>query len=125
MRIRHNLRAATILAVVAWAAACETPAEPANHPPVVVRAGPIFLFPFGTDAVIVMGVEHLFEDPDGDSLTYSAKSSDPTLATASVSEKKLEIRTVSPGMPIISITARDPGGLTATYADTMLVYRRR
>ena len=87
MRIRHNLRAATILPVVAWAAACETPAEPANHPPVVVKDGPIFLFPFATEAVIVMGVEHLFEDPDGDSLTYSAKSSDPTLATASVSEK--------------------------------------
>ena len=125
MRIRHNLQAVTILAVVAWAAACETPAEPANHPPVVVKAGPIFLFPFATGAVIVMGVERLFEDPDGDSLTYSAMTSDPELATVSVSEKTLEIQTLSPGMPIISITARDPGGLTATYADTMLVYRRR
>ena len=125
MRIRHTLRAATILAVVAWAAACETPAEPANHPPVVVKVGPIFLYPIATEAVVAMHVDLWFEDPDGDSLTYSAKTSSPRLATVSMSGTRLDIRTISPGMPIISITARDPGGLTATYADTMLVYRRR
>ncbi len=125
MRIRHNLRAATILAVVAWAAACETPAEPANHRPVVVRQTTIFPFPFEAGSVIVMDVERLFEDPDGDSLTYAAKTSDPKLATVSVSEKTLNIQTVSPGLPIISITARDPGDLTATFVDTLWVVHRR
>ena len=90
-----------------------------------MKVGPIFLYPIATEAVVAMHVDLWFEDPDGDSLTYSAKTSSPRLATVSMSGTRLDIRTISPGMPIISITARDLGGLTATYADTMLVYRRR
>lgn len=53
-----------------------------------------------------------FEDPDGDALTYSATSSNSRVEV-SRSGATLTIRGVSEGTATVTITARDPGGLTA------------
>ncbi|MYA32192.1 MAG: hypothetical protein F4Y33_00780 [Gemmatimonadales bacterium] len=55
-----------------------------------------------------------FTDPDGDALTYSATSSNPSVATASVSGSIATITAVAAGSATITVTARDQGGLAAT-----------
>ena len=54
-----------------------------------------------------------FSDPDGDPLTYSTTSSNSGVATASVSGSTVRIRAVNAGSATITVTARDPGGLSA------------
>ena len=57
----------------------------------------------------------LFIDPDGDSLTYSASSSNTAIVTLAVSGSTLTVRGVGAGSATITITATDPGGLSYTY----------
>lgn len=53
-------------------------------------------------------------DPDNDTITYDASSGDETKATVSLSGSMLTITaTSSPGNVDITVTAQDPGGLTA------------
>ena len=78
--------------------------------------------PVGTipDVTVEVGEEvtvHLgsyFADPDGDPLTYTARSSNTNVATVAVSGSTATITAVAAGSATITITARDPGGLTAT-----------
>ena len=58
-------------------------------------------------------VSGAFRDPDGDDLSYTAESSDDQVATASVSGAAVTIRPVSEGSATVTVTAKDPGGLTA------------
>ena len=63
-----------------------------------------------------------FDDPDGDALTYTASSADPTKATASVSGSTLSITGVAAGTATITVTASDgrltvPQTFTATVGD--------
>ncbi|MYI45474.1 MAG: hypothetical protein F4123_03615 [Gemmatimonadetes bacterium] len=60
-----------------------------------------------------IGVAQYFTDPDGDALTYSATSSNTSVATVTVLGSAVTIRAVATGSATITITARDPGGLTA------------
>ena len=59
-----------------------------------------------------------FSDPggrlDGDPLTYEATSDAPALATASVSGSEVTLTGVAPGTATVTVTATDPGGLSAT-----------
>ncbi len=55
-----------------------------------------------------------FRDPDGDALSYVAESSSPGVATASVTGGRLSIAPQALGMATVTVTASDPGGLTAT-----------
>lgn len=69
--------------------------------------------------IAVEGIANLdlsayFADPDGDRLTYRGSSNDTGVATASVVRSTLTIRPVAPGATTITVTARDPGGLTAS-----------
>ncbi|MDE2825675.1 MAG: Ig-like domain-containing protein [Gemmatimonadota bacterium] len=57
-----------------------------------------------------------FRDPDGDALTYSARSSNASVATVSVSGNTVTVMAVADGSATIRVTARDPGGLTAEQA---------
>ncbi|MXX79022.1 MAG: hypothetical protein F4Z33_08750, partial [Gemmatimonadales bacterium] len=62
-----------------------------------------------------------FHDPDGDALTYGATSSNPSVATASVSGSIATITAVAAGSATITVTARDQGGLTATQRVDIIV----
>ncbi len=56
-----------------------------------------------------------FRDPDGDALSYVAESSAPGVAIASVTASgRLSIAPQALGMATVTVTASDPGGLTAT-----------
>ena len=83
-----------------------------NRPPVVTDSIPDQT-PQSGDTVSVNLVQY-FSDPDGDALTYEASSSDTAVASASVSGSVLTIAAVGSGSASISVTASDPGGLSAS-----------
>ena len=65
-----------------------------------------------------------FSDPDGDALTYAARSSDDAVAAASVSGSVVTVAPVAPGTATISVSARDPGGLSSeplSFAATVTI----
>lgn len=57
-----------------------------------------------------------FTDPDGDSLSFSAESSEPDVAMARVSGSTLVVVPAAPGRTSITVTASDPEGLSAAQA---------
>lgn len=57
-----------------------------------------------------------FTDPDGETLVYSAISSDTDVATVWVSVSVVAVTALAGGTSSVTVTARDPGGLTATQA---------
>ena len=61
-----------------------------------------------------------FQDPDNDSLTYTATSDNTRVATISVSGATVTITPKSPGSAAITVTASD-GTLTATQHTTVMV----
>ena len=62
-----------------------------------------------------------FSDANGDTLTYTAASSDTAVATLSVSYAAVSVNHVGAGTATITITATDPGGLTGTQSFTVTV----
>ena len=58
-------------------------------------------------------VSPFFDDPDGEALSYSAASSNRGVATAAVAGSALTVEGVGAGTASITVTATDPGGLTA------------
>ena len=54
-----------------------------------------------------------FRDPNGDSLSYAAETSDPAVATASTEGGALIVAGRVPGVATLTLTATDPGGLSA------------
>ena len=72
-------------------------------------------------AEVTMDVSEYFTDPDGDALTFAAKSSDPALATATISDDQLTIVAVDTGTATVTVTATDPGGLYAMQSLTVTV----
>jgi hypothetical protein len=56
----------------------------------------------------------LFVDPDGDELTYSAESSDPSVAGVSITGSVLRTSANAVGTAVVTVTATDPGGLSAS-----------
>ncbi|MCY3770465.1 MAG: hypothetical protein OXG98_00355, partial [Gemmatimonadetes bacterium] len=97
------------------------PPPPPNRAPTAV--GSI------TDVTLQVGgssatrsVSGKFSDPDGDTLTYSVNSPSSTIATTSISGSTVTIAPVAAGTTgKIVVTARDPGGLTATQDFTATV----
>ena len=73
----------------------------------------------GEDAQV--DVSGNFSDPDGDALSYTATTSEPGVATASVSGSAVTVTGVSPGRADVTVTATDPGGLSAMQAFTTIV----
>ena len=66
-------------------------------------------------------VSPYFSDPDNDRLTYSARSRNTSAATVSISGSEVIITPRSEGRTDITITATDPGGLTARQTVTVTV----
>ena len=57
-----------------------------------------------------------FTDPDMDQLTYSAVSSKPDTVSVEVYNDEVQFKGQALGRSTITVTARDPGGLTATQS---------
>ena len=73
----------------------------------------------GTAATV--DVSSYFSDPDGDTLTYTAGSSDTAIATVSVSTATVTISAVAAGTATITVTATDPDAETAAQTISVTV----
>ena len=65
-----------------------------------------------------------FEDPNGDVLSYTASSSDPEIATVSISGTMVTVTGASPGTGMITITATDATELQGQQKFRVLVPNR-
>ena len=95
--------------------ACENPQPPAACgaiPQVTVNAGE------------TTTVTACFDDPNGDMLTYSATSSNPGVATASISGTSVTVSAVAPGNASVTVTAADPEGLQGQQSFQVMVPNR-
>ena len=100
-----------LLAAAAWFAACaEAPIEPVNRAPVALRV-PDMTIAVGQTATVDLSA--YFNDPDGDTLLYTAVTSDAGVATANVSGSTLTVAGVAKGTATVTVTAHDPDGLSA------------
>ena len=66
-------------------------------------------------------VAFAFRDPDGDPLTYAARSSDESVATVSVSGSTVTVRPVAVGTTTVTVTATDVDGSNTTATQTFRV----
>ena len=90
-----------------------------NRAPVATGTIPSVTVKVGGSAAVY--VEDSFSDPDGDTLTYTASSSNMDKATVSVTGSTVLVAPVKAGTATITVTATDPGGLTATQIFSVTV----
>ena len=78
-------------------------------------------------AEVVVGETHTvnvsanFSDPDGDALTYTATSSNTAIASVVVAGTNVTVTALARGDVVVTVAARDPGGLSGqqTFAVTV------
>ena len=118
-----------------WVATCggdggtePTPTTPPTPPPPPPPANRAPTATGSIDAQTVVAGESVsvnvagnFTDPDGNTLSFSAASSDDAVATASVSGSNVTINGVAAGTATVTVTASDPGGLSATQSISVTV----
>ncbi|MYG80780.1 MAG: hypothetical protein F4187_02930 [Gemmatimonadetes bacterium] len=118
---RFILVAATLTAL--WTAACgdgaTEPAPPPNRAPVASGSIPALTVAAGDTATV--NVAGNVADPDGGALSFTATSSNPAAATVTVTGSVVTVTAVARGEADITVTARDPGGLStqATFGVTV------
>ena len=76
----------------------------------------------GDTATVDMSL--FFSDPDGDALSYSAVTSDTTVAAALVADSTVMVAAVAKGEATITVTATDTEGLAATQSFLVTVPNR-
>ena len=69
-----------------------------------------------TGSAETLNVSSYFRDPDGDALAYEAASSSAAVISVSLSGTTLTMVGVADGTATVTVTARDPGGLTAAQS---------
>ena len=99
-------------------AAVEVTVLSVNDAPVAIGAIPGQALDEGGGPVDV-DLAPFFEDVDGDALAYRAVSSDRDVATVRVAGALLTLTPVVYGSAIVTVTAEDPEGLTATQTFTV------
>jgi len=106
------LRACAVL-VAAWAAACGDGGvePPLTRPPTVL--GVVADFELAVGDTATLDASGYFRDPDGDVLSFEARSSAGEVAGAEVSGSTVRVVALAPGTSTVSITARDPEGRAA------------
>lgn len=122
-RLRHSLRPRIFRGVIAALAVAgnltcgdgttEPPVEP-NRTPEPVGTIPPQEVAHGDSASV--NLSGYFRDPDGDTLSFAATSSDPGIAAAAVLGSVVTVRAASRGTATITVTATDPGGLSTRQA---------
>ncbi len=75
------------------------------------------------DSAFDVAVSGKFSDPDGDDLSFSARSSRNSVATVSESDGTVTVTPKAGGTTTITVTATDPGGLKASLSFTVKVNR--
>ena len=65
---------------------------------------------------VTLDVVHYFNDPDGDALRYWATTSNAAVVSVSMSGGSLTMVGVAHGTATVTVTAADPGGLSATQS---------
>ena len=73
------------------------------------------------DAAVDIDLEDVFDDPDDDTLTYEAISSDPDRLTITRSNAQVTITPGSPGRVMVRLRAIDPDGLSVTDSFSVTV----
>lgn len=130
--LRGRLVRPLALLAVAWAAACggdggttePAPAPQPNRPPATSGSIPAQTMTAGESVTVSVG--GLFSDPDGDALTFSAISSNAGVASVALSGTDLTITAVAAGSATVTVTARDPAGLsTAASANVSVMEPNR
>ena len=106
---------------VAGLLSCDWITALGNDPPVAVGTIPDEVVE--VDSAVVLDLAPHFDDPDGDSLTYTAGSA-ASVAASSVLGGMLTVTGVAKGVTAVTVTARDPEGLTATQSFTVTVPNR-
>ncbi len=91
-----------------------------NGAPTVENAVSDRTYAPGDDAVDI-DLANVFDDPDDDTLTYEAVSSDPDRLAVTRNNAQLTITPGSPGHAVVTLRAVDPGGLSAVEAFSVTV----
>ena len=91
-----------------------------NGAPTVESAQSNRTFAPGDDAVDI-DLEDVFDDPDDDTLTYEAISSDPDRLAITRSNAQVTMTPGSPGRAVVRLRAIDPDGLSATDSFSVTV----
>ena len=92
-----------------------------NRPPVAV--GEIADREVMVGDSVTLDISGFFNDPDGQALSYTV-ASDSSVATASVTGAALTVVAVAKGTTAVTLTATDPGGLTAAQSFLVTVPNR-
>ena len=94
------------------------PAQPNRAPTVAI---PIPNVTLERDRPRTFSLALYFSDPDGDRLTYAATTSDPLTAAVRVTGSEVTLTALRDGTVTVTVTARDPGGLSASQDFTATV----
>ena len=97
-----------------------TVTPPANRPPEPV--GRLASLTIGVDgSPVTVEVSGAFRDPDGDTLTYRASSSAPSVASVLLSASRVTVTAVSEGTTVVTVTATDVDGSNTPTTQTFTV----
>ena len=80
-----------------------------------VATGTIPAVNLASGETVAVEVASHFSDPDGGALRYEASSSNSRVAIASVTGLTMSVSGVAAGAATVTLTAQDPGGLTAAH----------
>ncbi len=97
-----------------------TPTAGANNSPIAVGTISDVTLTMGGDTSDV-DVSGNFDAVDNDPLTYTAESDNTSVATVTVTGSIVTVAPAAAGSTVITVTATDPGGLTATQTFTATV----
>ena len=86
----------------------------ANRAP--VAAGTLRAVSLDLPGMLDVDVSDAFVDPDGDALTFAARSSEPGVVTVRVAGARVTLTAVGAGTATVRVTAADPGGLSAAQS---------
>ncbi len=98
-----------------------TPTQPANRAPRVESS--IADLELTRDTRETLNIEGHFVDPDGDTLTYTATSSNTHVVPVELSGTVLEITAENLGVANVRVEAKDPAGLSAMLSFSVTVER--